>query len=454
MPSYFRTSHAHHVSYIPTANSFNIMPFSTNVNWLFDMTSSPNDGIFDDFMSYSGDNDLSLPHNDLPGTTSNQFSSTEPVSSDISLLNHVTNMSLAAGQIDVDLMSSQLEQQDKAYSELVSSMSTTSAGIERPVNVISEPAKMNAPLSTSTSTSMKEKRLPIIDESSRDRILEVIDRARPKTIDGVILDGCSELLSLPAMQQYCNLFFQRFNVAYPLLHQATFDPTEVDALLLTAVLLLGATYSGKDAHQMAVGVHDILRAQIIQHPLFNEQPQVWILQTILLVDCFGTSRAGPRQHAMSNMFHGLLHNLIRRSDCQNIRTGPYKNNFMDDNLEARWRREIDLEQRKRLALLCFLWDTQHAVLFSQASCLSAIELRLSLPCNPDIWEATTAEEWNDSCRRNPSTFLFLTVLKSYLNPDARPRPRHLDGFSRTLILHGLMSVFSDMKRRSQTSLGM
>lgn len=47
---------------------------------------------------------------------------------------------------------------------------------------------------------------------------------------------------------------------------------------------------------------------------------------------------------------------------------------------------------------------------------------------------------------------FLSTLKSYLTPSA-PRPQRLNSLSRVLVLHGLMSVFWDMQRRDQTSLG-
>jgi hypothetical protein len=106
----------------------------------------------------------------------------------------------------------------------------------------------------------------------------------------------------------------------------------------------------------------------------------------------------------------------------------------------------------RLALLCFLWDTQHAVLFSQSLCMSAFELRLSLPCNPASWEADSAEKWYKSFRNEKETS-FLSVLKAYVNLGSATSLSHLNALSRLIILHGLMSVSWDMKRREQTSLG-
>lgn len=109
------------------------------------------------------------------------------------------------------------------------------------------------------------------------------------------------------------------------------------------------------------------------------------------------------------------------------------------------------EQKKRLAMLCFMWDTQHAVLFSQSLCMSAFEIRSSLPCGAAIWQATTAQEWAHLAVRETAR-PFLAVLKGYITPSAVSRPRDLNVFARTVILHGLMSISADLKRRDQTTL--
>ncbi|PVH89169.1 hypothetical protein DL98DRAFT_555473 [Cadophora sp. DSE1049] len=295
------------------------------------------------------------------------------------------------------------------------------------------------------------RKLPLLDEAARQGILSLIQRAGPKTPDSSEITADHPLLALPVLQEYCDLYFKRFNVCYPLLHQATFEPASVDPLLLMSVLLLGATYDTKESHLVAVCIHDTLRAQIFGNPAFSTRPTLWVLQTILLVECFGKSRAGQLQHDMSHLFHGLLINLIRRSDCQSARC---QISSEDSDPNHRWLAEVDAEQRRRLALLCFMWDTQHAVLFSQSLCMSAAELKLTLPWNEALWEAETAEEWlsiNVSEQPQPQ---YLSVLKKYINPRPGVNMRPLNALSRVLMLHGLMSVSWDLNRRDQTSLGL
>jgi hypothetical protein len=96
--------------------------------------------------------------------------------------------------------------------------------------------------------------LPIIDELARAQLLDLIDITQPTAPDGSIVMRDHPLLTLSCLQTYCDLFFTRFNTTYPLIHMSTFVPSEVDTLLLIAVLLLGATYGEKDAHQLAVSL--------------------------------------------------------------------------------------------------------------------------------------------------------------------------------------------------------
>ncbi|EFQ93716.1 hypothetical protein P3342_004880 [Pyrenophora teres f. teres] len=185
--------------------------------------------------------------------------------------------------------------------------------------------------------------LPVIDELARQQLLDLVDIIQPTMPDGSIVMRNHPLLSLSCLQTYCDLFFTRFNTTYPLIHMSTFDPSEVDTLLLASVLLLGATYGEKDAHQLAVSNKYPLTHEIKANETM--QPDLWVLQTILLVECFGKSRAGQKQHDMSHLFHGLLINLIRRSDYQSIR--PPTPDESTDDLEDDWRTWCEAEEKKR-----------------------------------------------------------------------------------------------------------
>ncbi|PSN59480.1 hypothetical protein BS50DRAFT_594530 [Corynespora cassiicola Philippines] len=445
-----------------TASSFN-NPFTTmnNYNWLFDMDLSRQDSIqavFNDpFQSLQfPTNTVSQPSHafDLQLDHMTVDKSLSTVGQYGSLPSHRTDSPLqqtppAPTIISPPLTDEELQTARKMSVQVPEPVINDAAPRTLPQQApnVAVPADMERPMSML----QPSRSLPIIDELARAQILDLIDITQPTAPDGSIVTRDHPLLSLSCLQTYCDLFFTRFNTAYPLIHMSTFDPSHVDTLLLISVLLLGATYGEKDAHQLAVCIHDVIRPQIFANAGFSAKPDLWVLQTILLVECFGKSRAGQKQHDMSHLFHGLLINLIRRSDCQTIR--PPTLDDATEDLEDDWRTWVDAEQKKRLAFLCFMWDTQHAVLFCQSLCMSAFELRSNLPCDQSLWEADSAESWHQQRLRHPNTPLFLSCLKMYLNPGAATVPKNLNALSRALLLHGLMSIAWDMQRRDQTSLG-
>ncbi|KAI0535273.1 fungal-specific transcription factor domain-containing protein [Xylaria digitata] len=326
--------------------------------------------------------------------------------------------------------------------------SISSVGV--PVRII--PPDIERPLSML----QKQPQIPSINCETRGRLLSVIEGANPSIADQHCSVREHPLLSAHHLNSYLELYFTHFNAAYPLLHLASFDTCTVEPLLLLSVLLLGATYSSKDSHQLAVCIHDVVRPSIFAHAGFSSRPKLWILQAVLLVECFGKSRAGQQQHDMSHLFHGLLINLIRRSDCQSVQPqGPPSDVDCVESMQQVWKEWSEKEEKKRLSLLCFMWDTQHAVLFCQSLCMSSFELRITLPCSQEIWEAPDARSWAAAWRSSTSRddkISFLAALKSYLN-QGLPRPAMLSALSRVLLLHGLMSIAWDMQRREQTALG-
>lgn len=147
---------------------------------------------------------------------------------------------------------------------------------------------------------------PKITQEARDGLIELISQSHPSKPNNTPITASEPLLTTTSLQNYSDLFFTRFNSSYPLIHQATFDPSNIHPFLLLAVLLLGATYSDKESHLLAVCLHDVMRPLIHSSKEFGTRPRLWMLQTILLVECFGKSRAGERQHDMSHLYHGLL----------------------------------------------------------------------------------------------------------------------------------------------------
>ncbi|KAI5264824.1 hypothetical protein E4T47_08664 [Aureobasidium subglaciale] len=146
---------------------------------------------------------------------------------------------------------------------------------------------------------------------------------------------------------------------------------------------------------------------------------------------------------MSHLFHGLLINLIRRSDCQIVR--PESSTDVNGDLEDEWKSWVDAEQKKSTSLFHVGYTARCLVL--------SVPVHIGIRASMCLTEADSAESWQKLRKTQDTPPLFLTALKQHISAQTPAVTHKLNGLSRVLILHGLMSVAWDMNRRDQTSLG-
>lgn len=248
-----------------TASSFN-NPFTTmnNYNWLFDMDLvqatqvQQQPAIHDPFSNFSFTNntvsqpshafDLQLDHINFgkPLSSGGEFGSLASQRTD-SVAHHSPARPMATPPL------SEEEQRPKQKNSIHLPQNSLS-NVQAPPRASSQMQASTLLPNVERPMSMLQpsRSLPIIDELARQQVLDLIDITQPTAPDGSIVMRDHPLLSLSCLQTYCDLFWTRFNTTYPLMHMSTFEPSHVDTLLLMTVLLLGATYGEKDAHQLAV----------------------------------------------------------------------------------------------------------------------------------------------------------------------------------------------------------
>ena len=131
---------------------------------------------------------------------------------------------------------------------------TNSSNTQQPIfnSSQTQPGSLLSELERPMSVLQPSRSLPVIHELARQQVLDLIDTMQPTAPDGTILMRDHHLLSLSCIQTYSDLFWVHFNTTYPLIHMPTFETSRINTLLLVAVLLLGATYAEKEAHQIAV----------------------------------------------------------------------------------------------------------------------------------------------------------------------------------------------------------
>ena len=147
---------------------------------------------------------------------------------------------------------------------------------------------------------------PRLDQVCRDRVLQIITEAGARNPNGSAITEEMPQLSLKQLQVYCDSFFSRFNDSVAVIHRPTFQPSTADALLLLAVILLGAGCGDDSACQMALCIYDALPGSILQHQILSKNCDISCMQVLFLMVSFGRLRGGQPQYDIAHLYHTLL----------------------------------------------------------------------------------------------------------------------------------------------------
>ncbi|KAK4053928.1 hypothetical protein OIO90_003765 [Microbotryomycetes sp. JL221] len=252
-------------------------------------------------------------------------------------------------------------------------------------------------------------------------------------------------MSRTAMMEYLELFWSRVHETQaPAVHRASFVAANAPAPLLLSMMLLGCYFASDKAFKLAGQLHPVFRGKVLCSPDFRPRAENWLHQTVLLIIVFGKLCSTRADHEMAHIFWSSCVTLGRRSAIFSQRPNPVFAPGNDD-LETQWAAWIDEEVAKRVALIMFGVDVEHAAFFRHSPTLSAFQVQLQLPCDEELWEARTAEEWARIRINSRPSIPFISALKASLTAgNASPA---LNPFSRIAILHGLLSVAQDLQWR-------
>ncbi|GAA5961970.1 hypothetical protein JCM21900_001988 [Sporobolomyces salmonicolor] len=252
-------------------------------------------------------------------------------------------------------------------------------------------------------------------------------------------------LSARNMSFYLDLFWVKVHETQaPAVHRASFRPPQAPTPLLLSMMLLGSYFAPLDAYQMAVQLHPWFRGKVFCSPEFCPRAEIWLHQTILLIVIFGKLCSTRIDHEMAHIFWSSCITLGKRTGLFSQHVVEIPDNKRKD-VEFLWHAWIEEEVAKRLANIVFAVDVEHAAFFRHSHTLSAFQIQLHLPCDEDLWEASSAHEWKRLHDQARPPIQFISALKACLT--ATHDPPALNPFSRISVLHGLLSVAQDLQWR-------
>ncbi|KAI2623505.1 fungal-specific transcription factor domain-containing protein [Hypomontagnella submonticulosa] len=299
-----------------------------------------------------------------------------------------------------------------------------------------------------------------------------VERQRESILDGDRSDE-NHMLSRKMMQQYIGSFWIHFSDQIPILHKPTFSPDKTPNLLLIAVMAIGAacldrTHGPKvirAGSQLSNFLAWHLRWEIFMDANCRPPAKIWIFQTLLLLELYEKMYSTRELHERAHIHHATMITLMRRGrsligksaldsppNPRDEKTGTNSSRHSSTSGLAHtpdewWNHWITNETTRRAAFAAFLIDSIHATMFGHSTVMVAHEMRLPLPCDDQLWKATSGAEVGrieaNLMSNGVKPISFLEGLKRTLaGQEVQTNP-----FGRQILMAGLLSVSWHMNQR-------
>ncbi|KAG7441791.1 uncharacterized protein BT62DRAFT_907268 [Guyanagaster necrorhizus] len=234
------------------------------------------------------------------------------------------------------------------------------------------------------------------DETS---FCEIFNPSSSDTASSVCADLLISAQSLHTEhQQYLYLFFSAFCTQIPLVHPGSWTTEDKPPILIRAMQACGALFlktrqAVSFITETLSSTRDAVIHDFIKVPCSLKEQDFLILAVVLL-QTIGLFHQRSDFRVSSNVYHGMLVMMIRRSEAiarSRSWTVPDPNDPL--LLEQSWQDWALHESVKRAILLSYLHDCCHSVFFSMRPSFQTAEFDMNLPCDEAIWKAQTAAEW-------------------------------------------------------------
>ncbi|KAK8079776.1 hypothetical protein PG997_007594 [Apiospora hydei] len=286
-----------------------------------------------------------------------------------------------------------------------------------------------------------------------------VERQRDNILDG---DRSNErhMLSRKMMQAYIGSYWLHFSDQIPILHKPSFSPDKTDTLLLIAVMAIGASCLDRSHSQSVTRAGAELsnflawhlRWEIFMNANFRPPAKLWVFQTLILLELYEKMYSTRELHERAHIHHATTITLMRRG-----------RSLIDIRQLLVWRiplmnggtTGLQTKQPGGRPFAAFLIDSTHATMFGHSTVMVAHEMRLPLPCDEQLWKATSGLEVNrieaNLMSNGVKPLSFLEGLKRTLGG----HEVQTNSFGRQILMAGLLSVSWHMNQRDLqvTSLG-
>ncbi|KAK6208572.1 hypothetical protein QIS74_12090 [Colletotrichum tabaci] len=217
----------------------------------------------------------------------------------------------------------------------------------------------------------------------------------------VVYPGSDDLIlpSLAVARVFLGLFFEGFYDQSPVLHLPSLRVDSLPAPLISAMIVIGATYS-RIRHTRRFSILMLDRArQNLQHSIegnrgLTRDPHIVYAYALLVYAGLWCGNKGAFEAAEAS--RGALVTYARRLLPPPPRPGPHSDDDDDEQNadECRWSIWVRSESHRRLRWYVFVIDAQFPVILNMRSNMSLAEVcRWECPSSERYWASPSATTW-------------------------------------------------------------
>jgi hypothetical protein len=215
-----------------------------------------------------------------------------------------------------------------------------------------------------------------------------------------------------------------------------------------------------------------LRWEIFSDYHFRPPAKLWVFQALLLLELYEKMYSTRALHERAHIHHATTITLMRRGSSLTGRSALDSPPSVRDDKQGMsgsrqssasgantpdewWNHWITNEATRRAAFAAFVIDSTHAAMFGHSTVMVAHEMRLPLPCDETLWNATNSAEVGrieaSLLANGVKPVPFLEGLRRTLHGEEV----RTNSFGRTILMAGLLSVSWHMNQRDlqNSSLG-
>ncbi|TID19295.1 hypothetical protein CANINC_003724 [Pichia inconspicua] len=256
-----------------------------------------------------------------------------------------------------------------------------------------------------------------------------------------------------ALKTYWNFFHPRF----PMLHRPTFKSVEAPILLLAAMIVLGSKLFMcvdnitcpedsciKQPNVLSDTISEPLRWLLFASPFFQPPAEVWIIQSLLMLEFYEKHCSSRKLHERSHLHHGTTIQLLRRSPTLGGASTKFNNESNSNGNEdiENWYKWIEIESMKRATFMCFYMDAIDAICMGHQMFIYSHQIQMTMPVEDVIWESSF-NKFNKNFKLFKRPKQFLLVLRNIMNG----KSTKTNSFGKKILLAGLSAILFQIQQR-------